>query len=155
VAQLQHSCLRRRPLAWRVSMCMAWAQVLEIERENMQLNGLSGRVLHLDWRDRAAAIRLGTYSLILSCDLLYVSAIVRVLHTFFALPLSKGPLAADVLSGLCTPRWRTMSCLPAYRVQIGMLSVSHTHWCLCDRRQVQAGARLCRPCNTLSMACRM
>lgn len=50
---------------------------MEIERENLRLNGLSGRALHLDWRDRAAAPRLGTYDLILCCDLLYASTVIK------------------------------------------------------------------------------
>ncbi len=55
-------------------------QVVNVESENLKLNGLSGTACQLDWRDRDAAARLGKFDLILCADLLYASATVKVLQ---------------------------------------------------------------------------
>ena len=77
---IESSCASTASGAWHKRL--ATTQVLELERENLRLNGVAGRVCTLDWRDRNAAIRLGTFELILCADLLYASAIVKVLCVF-------------------------------------------------------------------------
>ena len=55
-------------------------QVVELERENLRLNGVAGKACILDWRDRDSAMRLGEFQLILCADLLYASTLVKVLQ---------------------------------------------------------------------------
>ncbi len=52
--------------------------MVELEQENLRLNGVAGKACVLDWRDRDAAVQLGKFDLILGADLLYASAIVKV-----------------------------------------------------------------------------
>ena len=91
---------------------MLSTQVVELEHENLRLNGVDGgKACVLDWRDRDAARRLGKFDLILGADLLYASAIVKVLHfasvallmhlTLHA-PMSLGPVLFLLCQSLLT-----------------------------------------------------
>ncbi len=56
-------------------------QVVELEQENLRLNGVDeGKACVLDWRDRDAAEKLGKFDLVLGADLLYASSVVKVLQ---------------------------------------------------------------------------
>ena len=55
-------------------------QVVELERENLRLNGVAGKACILDWRDRDSAMQLGDFKLILCADVLYASNLVKVLQ---------------------------------------------------------------------------
>lgn len=56
-------------------------QVLEVLQRNIDSNGLSGRgkVQQIDWRAWRGEPDLGQFELVLGADLLYASAIVKVM----------------------------------------------------------------------------
>lgn len=65
---------------WHMARPPCKMQVVELEMENLRLNGVAGRACILDWRDRDSAMRLGKFELILCADLLYASTLVKVLQ---------------------------------------------------------------------------